>query len=473
MKKKLYLFTLLLIMLGALLQLNAQEWLVYDMDVLPEDTDDPFDWSKLSDNSPGADYYHYIIADLSMEGNNLMVFGHPGTSKTMYNWEMDNVPSDTSVTVVLRMKGDDVDFDRLCDINIRNGKWREEIRIDYDDGKVEIKNTDNGSVALVEGNVPGTVMGWHIYRIVLDVDTISVYIDEGASPVTKGVMGRSSNDTYVKIGDGSGDEIGSIIDWIMVDTSGAYAPGEGAAIPDSLATNTEKSIIFVAPYDEDDPMGPSNREVENIEFLQRQGFNVSIFWPPDKLGAAGQDTIDLLNAADLVIIGRSGGSTNFQKDVDVDAWNSLTSPQMLICQWKARRTRMKYFNSTAAGHENVGPPVAYGVVTDPDDPVFDGVTLVGDSMGWFAPPPHDFIRVDSATNGDVLAKWDNNAILLARFDAGTPFYVGAVDTAGTPQGPRTYFGMGNDDTKIMGEKFSNFFPLTKDAKKVIWLKYAG
>ena len=440
------LFTVFVIMLLALFHLNAQEWLVYDMDVLPEDTQDPFDWSDLSDNSPGADYYHYIMPDPVDPDNNLLRFGHPGESKTMYRWKMDAVPSDTSVTILMRLKGDDVDFDRLCDINIRNGKWREEIRIGYD-GFVTIKNApDDGSTALFEGTVPGTVHGWHIYRIVLDVDTISVYVDEDPEPVTKGICGRSDDQTYVKFGDGTGDEIGSIVDWIAVDTSGAYAPGEGAAPPEGLLTNTQPDVLLITPDDRDDAQ---------YEFLMNQGFNVVKFWP-GALSEAGQDTIDLLNAADLVIVGRSPNSGDFDSP-DKEVWNALTVPLIINSQWVARSSRINMFNSTSAYHMNDGPPVAYGVVSDPADPIFANVSLLeGDSVAWTY-PPHDFLEnADSATNGEILVAFNETSPLVARWDAGVEYYPGAVDM---PAGPRTYFGFGNDDTDVL-----NFFPLSKEAK---------
>ncbi len=440
-------FTALFAMLLAWMQLQSQEWLVYDMDVIPEETTDPFDWSSLADNSPGADYYHYVMPDPVDPENNLLKFGHPGDSKTMYRWQMNAVPMDTSLTILLRMKGNHMDFDRLCDINIRNGKWREEIRINYGDGLIEIKNApDDGSTALFEGNVPGTVHGWHLYRIVMDVDTISVYMDENPEPVTKGICGRADDQTYVKIGDGSGDEIGAIIDWIAVDTSGAYAPGEGAPAPDSLIFNTEPNVILITNDDRDD---------EQYEFLMNQGFNVTKFWPGN-LSEAGQDTIDMLNAADLVIIGRSPNSGDFDSP-DKEIWNDLTVPVILNAQYVARSSRINWFNSTSAFHANEGPPVAYGVVSDPNDPIFSHVSVMpGDSVPWCY-PAHDFLDLDSTTNGEIVVAYADTIPLVVRFEAGVEFYDGSLDM---PAGLRTYFGFGNDNAGT-----ANFFPLTREAKK--------
>ncbi len=226
--------------------------------------------------------------------------------------------------------------------------------------------------------------------------------------------------------------------------------------------NAQETIIFVTPYDDAGPHDLYNREVENIHFLEDQGFIVQKFWPPNRLGAVSQDTIDMLNAADLVILGRAGQSVNFQDEVDRLAWNGLTSPQLLINMWFARSNRLKWFNSTDCEHYNDGPPVAYATILEPGDTIFSGVALVDDSVDWFSPPPHDFIRLDSSTNGEILATWDDNAILIARFAAGVPFYVGTAETSDAPAGPRSFIGMGNNAVTDV----YNFFPLTINGKAV-------
>jgi hypothetical protein len=86
-------------------------------------------------------------------------------------------------------------------------------------------------------------------------------------------------------------------------------------------------------------------------------------------------------------------------------------------------------------------------------------------MQWFTPPPHDFIRLRDTTiaksNAEILATYEDSIVLMARFDAGT-YYPGS-DTAG---GPRSYFGMGNDNVSVGGKQFSNFFPLHAKAQQL-------
>jgi hypothetical protein len=224
----------------------------------------------------------------------------------------------------------------------------------------------------------------------------------------------------------------------------------------SIAQLSAQNIIFVTDDDLEQPQ---------MEWLRMQGFNVTPFWQAKDINLVGQDTIDLLNSADLIIIGRSGPSTSFQDSAERVTWNALTPPALLICQWKARSSRLNFFNSTNAYHMDTEPRIAYGKVADPSDAIFANATIAADSTMDWCKVPHDFIENLEATNGEVVATYDTNSPLIVRWDANVPFYPGAGDSAA---GPRTYFGMGNDNTYIPGTatKNSNFFPLTKNAKAV-------
>ncbi len=209
------------------------------------------------------------------------------------------------------------------------------------------------------------------------------------------------------------------------------------------------------------PDGPNGDDAQ-IAFLERNGFDVEKFWP-GLLSAAGQDTIDKLNAADLVIIGRKTGSGDVDGD-DKLPWNELTVPLILNSPWGARGNRIGWINNNSATHGNTGPAVEYAQVLVPGDPIFAGVTLDGDSMAWML-PPHDYVGgADSATNGTILARVGDHP-LVVRWDAGVAFFEGSEDTA---RGPRVYFGFGNDDIGPGRgvDETVNFFPLTREAKAV-------
>ncbi|MBN1924317.1 MAG: T9SS type A sorting domain-containing protein, partial [Prolixibacteraceae bacterium] len=217
------------------------------------------------------------------------------------------------------------------------------------------------------------------------------------------------------------------------------------------ATIADKVVIFVTDDNEDH---------EQIEWLESKGVNVTTYYPAGGLAAAPQEEIDMLNAADLIIVGRSPNSGDFDAP-DKEAWNAITAPMIFNSQWVARNSRLNMFNSGNAIHENIGPDIAYGAVLDPNDVAFSFVEPTDGLLDWCT-PPHDFIADVMETNGTILATWDQNpnAPLFARFEAGVEYYPGSVDM---PAGPRTYFGFGNDN---LGVVF--FFPLTDNAKKVYW-----
>jgi hypothetical protein len=224
------------------------------------------------------------------------------------------------------------------------------------------------------------------------------------------------------------------------------------AVPEIIYDAADFSITFVTDDDYDKPC---------ITFLQKQGFRVKKFWPPNRLGAAGQDTIDMLNAEDLVIIGRSGGSSNFQQPIDKAAWNGLTSPQILNCPWKARNIRLNWFNNNTFNEFNPYIEGTSSAITDnPDDTVFEfapGVEANGFIPEWSF-FPDDFLIVMQPSNGEWVVRWGDSIPRVVRFEPNVPFYPGATDSAA---GERVYFGMGNDATGPV-----NFFPLTKTGQAI-------
>jgi len=217
------------------------------------------------------------------------------------------------------------------------------------------------------------------------------------------------------------------------------------------------SIVFVT----DD----SNDDVQ-IDWLKEKGFNVTTYYN-GSLSTASQEDIDMLNAADLVIIGRSGSSSDFD-GADKITWNELTVPLILNSQWAARNNRLNWF-------DNDGNPVAYNPgggeminaqIKQPDDEVFDEVTLGEDnSLSWLNTPVN-LLYVSTTPNGEVLAESEvaaggnpgAGAMLYVRFEANEEFYAGSGDT---PSGPRTYFGFGADEGGT-----SYYWQLTDETKVV-------
>ncbi len=440
MKKKLYLFSMLMMMLLALFQLNAQQWVVYDGSGSPD--------VVYEANGALTDITDANIDDPMIAGNKLYQF--QVADGKQFNWRAPLDASIDSFTFVARVKAYLPAAYHVVNFNIRKVDFRTDVRIE--DDKIKPSGGKVGDSYDLD------MTKWHVIRGTFTDTVLKVYVDENAVPVLIDTITSTTGDKYFRWGDASGgDNYGGLVDWVIFDSTGVYAPGEGDAIPDSLSVNHAADVMLIT----DDLL-----EQELMDWLEMQGFNVTMFWPGnDYIDNAGPDTIDMINASDLVIIGRSGGSTNFQDSVEVDAWNAITAPVLNICPWKSRNSRLKLFNSGSAHQKNSDPPLmirwAHVEAADQADPVFTGVTFTGDSMPW-SWPANDFISVDSLEeiSGDVLAvhTLDGSYPVMVRFTKDVPYY---PTTWSTPASDVTYMGMGNDAAGP-----AHFFPLHKEARKV-------
>lgn len=89
---------------------------------------------------------------------------------------------------------------------------------------------------------------WHTYRLTVDntTKTISLYIDENPVVVKTGTMTRASTGKRIYFGDTGSTMMGMLVDYALVDVSGAYAPGEGSALPD-LRSDRKDILSFTFP----------------------------------------------------------------------------------------------------------------------------------------------------------------------------------------------------------------------------------
>jgi len=218
----------------AIVPLNAQ-WQVYDGSVLPTATvDGPglLNISNVADNSPGTDMVAEIIDDPDITGNKVFKYLQPTAgAKTTYRYYFPDSYADSNFTIVARIKGDTASvYDRAFDIrwDNKNAGTRDELRIWLADSVLELEKAD------LKVNSGAKLTEWHTYRIAVSGDVATVYVDEDPTPVISGVTTSSTTNAYMKLGDGSGDAIGGYLDWFALDTTGAYAPGQGTPIPTKL-----------------------------------------------------------------------------------------------------------------------------------------------------------------------------------------------------------------------------------------------
>ncbi|MBN2010572.1 T9SS type A sorting domain-containing protein, partial [candidate division KSB1 bacterium] len=220
------------------------KWLVYDAGVLPAQTGsggDSLDLTNLSQDAPGEGFVEEIVDDPDIAGNKVLQYLQPNGTK-MYVYKFADDYNDSSLTLVARIKGErDEIYQRPFDLQWRmaNANSREELRIWPADSTVELEKAN------ITVKVDMDLYDWHTYHIAVSGDTATVYIDQIDEPIVSGVSTASNSDNYIKVGDGSGDAIGGYLDWMIVDMSGAFAPGEGLPIPDGLYV--DKYIPPVVP----------------------------------------------------------------------------------------------------------------------------------------------------------------------------------------------------------------------------------
>ncbi|GAB3648413.1 hypothetical protein GCM10028791_12120 [Echinicola sediminis] len=252
--------------------------------------------------------------------------------------------------------------------------------------------------------------------------------------------------------------------------AGTYTVVLTATSEDGTVVETSQEVTVEVPVDTSlysiVVITDDSNDDEQIGWLQEKGFNVTKYYN-SSLSSAPQGDIDMLNAADLIIIGRSGSSSDFDGN-DKTAWNALTTPLILNTQWAARNNRLNWFdnNGNPAAHNPAGGEVVRAEIQDKGDAAFEEVSIGEDNLLPWLNTPVNLLYINTATNGKVLAQSAagdggnsaGGAMLFVRFDAGTEFYSGAGDS---PAGPRTYFGFGADEGGV-----SYYWQLTEEAKAV-------
>jgi len=228
MIKHVIFLSVVLILLFSTQGLFAQ-WKVYDCSVLPQDftgTDSLFTESNAT-NSDEVTEVLSVVDDPDVPGNKLIQVASPAESfKEM--WKMKwNADPETGATLVFRVVTLDtnaITYDRGFDLYFLNGEVEERLV------------SNNGVDILLDrskARVNISTKIWRVYRVTMLGNWIEVYVDEDPLSYLS-TEGLSKTDNYFRFGDGGSNKIGSLYDWIIWDVSGAYAPGQGTPIPDSL-----------------------------------------------------------------------------------------------------------------------------------------------------------------------------------------------------------------------------------------------
>ena len=450
-------------------------WMVYQADVLPNQTGgDPLDLTSLSQNSPGPNFEEALLLDPEIPGNSLLRYVQPDTSATkMYRFFFEDTTGATwggsELTLVARLKGLEdwqaLGLDRVFDLQYRNANVnaRDALRLKYDGNIVDL---DRSGVEVPSGI---DFTQWHIYRVAVYGDSSVVYIDEDPTPVLTGVSTSGTGDTYLKIGDGSGDKVGGLVDWVALDTTGAYSPLQ-TALDSTLFTGVgtpiaKGDIVFVTRQDLKGQNGTYGDSMF-VATLHQDGYRVML---PDYSIMADMDSAGLamLEAADLAIIGRGVSSGDFDDPNDT-IWEQVDKPLVLLSNYVARNNRLRWFNSSSALY-GTRFGTLQASVDDPQDTVFTGIDVssgvidyVEDFVSFIEVPDRNTINgevlltitdgpeayivdTDNGSITDTIQLSDYNGnVLMARFAPGDSMYFGGSVPAAVPGGWRSYFTAGDD-----------------------------
>lgn len=231
--KKVYLS---LIFLSLLIGLNAQAWKVYEARYMPVVNNPAF-----TSSSPVGAAMELIVNPENPNDSIYKYVSYPdGSTGQLWKYTYPEA-SVNAVTIVARVKGISTDPDRVLEFDIDNLGWRERVYINTD-------NTYKMEYSKATGSLPGSAQDWHIYRMTKVDDIVKLYVDENPDPlVISTIPATSTVRNYFRFGDGSSSvTYGGMVDWITWDVTGAYAPGEGAALPDTLVKTVPKLNVYNA-----------------------------------------------------------------------------------------------------------------------------------------------------------------------------------------------------------------------------------
>jgi|GEM_PF-1116191 len=208
------------------------QWQVYDASVLPNENVPPFGTSGLA----GDGMVSTIIADTENPGNSLLELltianADNGTWRRVFSEPV------TAATIVFRIKAANTAGRRVVELDFDNGGFRERLYLNQEDNKLRFQHSA-GFGADNEFSLPdgGSVSDWHIYRMTKDAaGNVKLYVDENPTPLAEGQTAVTSSNNHFRIGDTNGSHnISALIDWIIWDPTGTYAPGQGTPIPAEL-----------------------------------------------------------------------------------------------------------------------------------------------------------------------------------------------------------------------------------------------
>lgn len=251
------------------ISISSAQWHVWDGSLLPSEADTA--WHHEQEDEYAV-RFSTIIDDPDIPGNKLLRFEEPtGPNQETWrvNWQAD---PDIGATLVYRAKALEAgSFNRDFDVYICNGSYRQRL-VSNNGTELKFDKEPKQAVAFESGD-------WHIYRLTIIGNEITLYVDEDSYDLLY-TSCEAHQDNLFRFGDLGSSTIGTLYDWVIYDISGAYPPGEGTPLPDTLTGNPaaidEVSLIrpdnFNLTQNYPNPFNPST----NIQFSLAKSEQVSL-----------------------------------------------------------------------------------------------------------------------------------------------------------------------------------------------------
>jgi hypothetical protein len=221
---------------------STENWTIYDGSKTLNDPTNSYPFT-LSESGVVTPPTNEVIDDTIIPGNKLIHFESAATASNLFTinpWA--NYLDSSKLTVIIRMRFADVTKDKNSDIDIYYGKnYREKWFLQHNWTTYAATWLKAEKRAITDTTL-SDIDHWHIFRLVIDTAKgAQLYIDEKPTVLTGGAMKWINSAAVTPIfklalGDGSGSTAYSTLYDYVIWEKGAYAPGEGPAIPSQLST---------------------------------------------------------------------------------------------------------------------------------------------------------------------------------------------------------------------------------------------
>lgn len=154
-----------------------------------------------------------------------------------FRWRYALSELDTTVTIVARFKGVAADIEGICYFEVRMNGWRQKVRVSQSTIKLE-----RADPVFEEDGPFNWVDEMHLLRMVVAGPITTIYLDENPTPFATITSNTEITTNYLEWGKSGGTNYGATIDWLVVDKTGAYAPGAGSPLPEDLFLSSNATL---------------------------------------------------------------------------------------------------------------------------------------------------------------------------------------------------------------------------------------